>query len=109
VQLLMAAHFVGMFALAYPVGMLADRIGRRRTSLLGLGACAVGAFGTAATGSSSIRCSAGTAMCLSSPARGMTCAEALRVPLIGATRPKLEDFPLTDRREATREALRQVR
>jgi len=52
VQLLMAAHFVGMFALAYPVGMLADRIGRRRTSLLGLGACAVGAFGTAATGAS---------------------------------------------------------
>ena len=52
VQLLMAAHFVGMFALAYPVGMLADRIGRRRTSLLGLGACAVGAFGTAVTGSS---------------------------------------------------------
>ena len=36
VQLLMAAHFVGMFALAYPVGMLADRIGRRRTSLLGI-------------------------------------------------------------------------
>ncbi len=34
VQLLMAAHFIGMFALAYPVGMLADRIGRRRTSLL---------------------------------------------------------------------------
>ena len=52
VQLLMAAHFVGMFALAYPVGMLADRIGRRRTSLLGLGACAVGAFGTAVTGAS---------------------------------------------------------
>ena len=42
VQLLMAAHFVGMFALAYPVGLLADRIGRRRTSLLGLGACAAG-------------------------------------------------------------------
>jgi len=52
VQLLMAAHFVGMFALAYPVGLLADRIGRRRTSLLGLGACAVGAFGTALTGAS---------------------------------------------------------
>ena len=52
VQLLMAAHFVGMFALAYPVGMLADRIGRRRTSLLGLGACAVGSFGTAITGAS---------------------------------------------------------
>jgi MFS family permease len=51
VQLLMAAHFVGMFALAYPV-LLADRIGRRRTSLLGLGACAVGAFGTALTGAS---------------------------------------------------------
>lgn len=52
VQLLMAAHFVGMFALAYPVGMLADRIGRRRTSLLGLVACAAGAFGTALTGAS---------------------------------------------------------
>jgi MFS family permease len=52
VQLLMAAHFIGMFALAYPVGLLADRIGRRRTSLLGLGACAVGAFGTALTGAS---------------------------------------------------------
>jgi MFS family permease len=52
VQLLMAAHFVGMFALAYPVGLLADRIGRRRTSLLGLAACAVGAFGTALTGAS---------------------------------------------------------
>jgi MFS family permease len=52
VQLLMAAHFVGMFALAYPVGMLADRIGRRRTSMLGLGVCAVGAFGTAVTGAS---------------------------------------------------------
>jgi MFS family permease len=52
IQLLMAAHFVGMFALAYPVGMLADRIGRRRTSLLGLGVSAVGAFGTALTGAS---------------------------------------------------------
>jgi MFS family permease len=52
VQLLMAAHFVGMFALAYPVGLLADRIGRRRTSLLGLAACGVGAFGTALTGAS---------------------------------------------------------
>ncbi|MDX6561140.1 MAG: hypothetical protein QOD65_954 [Gaiellales bacterium] len=52
VQLLMAAHFVGMFALAYPVGMLADRIGRRRTSLLGIGVCGVGAFGTAVTGAS---------------------------------------------------------
>ena len=52
VQLLMAAHFIGMFALAYPVGMLADRIGRRRTSLCGLAACAVGAFGSAVTGAS---------------------------------------------------------
>ena len=40
VQLLMSAHFVGMFALAYPVGLLADRIGRRRTSLAGIGVCA---------------------------------------------------------------------
>ena len=52
VQLLMAAHFIGMFALAYPVGMLADRIGRRRTSLLAVGVCAAGAFGTAVTGAS---------------------------------------------------------
>jgi MFS family permease len=52
VQLLMAAHFVGMFALAYPVGLLADRIGRRRTSLLGLATCAIGSFGTALTGAS---------------------------------------------------------
>ena len=52
VQLLMAAHFIGMFALAYPVGMLADRIGRRRTSLLGIAVCGVGAFGTAVTGAS---------------------------------------------------------
>jgi MFS family permease len=52
VQLLMMAHFVGMFALAYPVGHLADRIGRRRTSLLGIGVCAAGAIGCAATGSS---------------------------------------------------------
>ena len=52
VQLLMAAHFIGMFALAYPVGMLADRLGRRRTMLLAIGVCAVGSFGTAVTGSS---------------------------------------------------------
>jgi MFS family permease len=52
VQLLMSAHFVGMFALAYPVGMLADRLGRRRTSMLGIGVCAAGALGCAATGAS---------------------------------------------------------
>jgi MFS family permease len=52
VQLLMAAHFIGMFALAYPVGVLADRIGRRRTSLLAIGVCAVGSFGAAITGAS---------------------------------------------------------
>ena len=50
VQLLMSAHFIGMFALAYPVGILVDRLGRRRTSLLGIGVCAVGSFGCAATG-----------------------------------------------------------
>jgi MFS family permease len=50
VQLLMSAHFIGMFALAYPVGILVDRLGRRRTSLLGVGVCAIGAFGCAATG-----------------------------------------------------------
>jgi MFS family permease len=52
VQLLMSAHFIGMFALAYPVGILVDRLGRRITSLLGVGVCAVGAFGCAATGAS---------------------------------------------------------
>ena len=52
VQLLMAAHFIGMFALAYPVGMLADRLGRRRTLLIALAVCAVGSFGTAVTGAS---------------------------------------------------------
>ena len=52
VQLLMAAHFVGMFALAYPVGILVDRAGRRRTSLLGLAICGVGAFGSSIAGSS---------------------------------------------------------
>ena len=51
VQLLMSAHFVGMFALAYPVGTLADRIGRRLTSLAGIAVCAVGALGCAAVGS----------------------------------------------------------
>jgi MFS family permease len=50
VQLLMSAHFVGMFALAYPVGLLADRLGRRRTSLLGVAVCGVGALGCAITG-----------------------------------------------------------
>jgi MFS family permease len=52
VQLLMMAHFVGMFALAYPVGMLADRIGRRGTCLFGLACCGAGALGTAVTGAS---------------------------------------------------------
>jgi MFS family permease len=52
VQLLMAAHFIGMFALAYPVGMLVDRAGRRWTSLLGLAICGGGAFGSAVAGSS---------------------------------------------------------
>lgn len=52
VQLLMAAHFIGMFALAYPVGMLVDRVGRRRTSLLGVAVCGVGSFGSAVAGSS---------------------------------------------------------
>ena len=37
VQVLMSAHFFGMFALAYPVGLLVDRVGRRRTTLLGVG------------------------------------------------------------------------
>ena len=52
VQVLMSAHFFGMFALAYPVGLLADRVGRRRTTLLGVGICALAAYGCAATGSS---------------------------------------------------------
>jgi MFS family permease len=52
VQVLMSAHFFGMFALAYPVGLLVDRIGRRRTTLFGVGVCALAAYGCAATGSS---------------------------------------------------------
>ena len=52
VQVLMSAHFFGMFALAYPVGLLVDRVGRRRTTLLGVGICALAAYGCAATGSS---------------------------------------------------------
>ena len=46
VQLLMAAHFTGMFALAIFVGGCADRLGRRVTSLVGCGICAIGAIGT---------------------------------------------------------------
>src|SRR5712672_1958318 len=42
-------------------------------------------------------------MSLSSPARGMTVRRvALHAPLIGRSRPKLEDFPLTDCRDATK-------
>ena len=46
VQLLMAAHFTGMFALAILVGRFADRFGRRLTSLVGCAICAIGAIGT---------------------------------------------------------------
>ena len=52
VQLLMAAHFIGMFALSAPIGVLADRIGRRQTSLLGIAVCMVGALGTPLAGNS---------------------------------------------------------
>src|SRR3954454_14721074 len=48
----MSAHFFGMFALAYPVGLLVDRVGRRRTTLFGVCVCSLAAFGCAATGSS---------------------------------------------------------
>src|SRR6478672_12022772 len=61
--------------------------------------------GVVTTGSSSIS-SAETAMSLSSPARGMTVRRvALHAPLIGRSRPKLEDFPLTDCRDATKNRL----
>ena len=43
IGLLMSAHFIGMFAAAAPVGRMADRIGRRRTVLIGGVVCASGA------------------------------------------------------------------
>lgn len=45
----MAAHFVGMFALSLVVGHVADRIGRRRTILSGLAVLAAGGATLAAT------------------------------------------------------------
>ncbi len=47
IALLMSAHFIGMFALAVPIGGLADRFGRQRTILVGACVCGVGAIGTA--------------------------------------------------------------
>lgn len=46
IGLLMAAHFIGMFALSVPVGRVADRIGRRSTIAWGVVICAIGAAGT---------------------------------------------------------------
>jgi MFS family permease len=42
----MSAHFVGMFALAAPIGRLADRYGRRALIIAGSVVCAIGALGT---------------------------------------------------------------
>lgn len=47
--LLMSAHFIGMFALAVPIGAVADRYGRRRVICGGAVICAVGAIGTGLT------------------------------------------------------------
>ncbi len=46
IGLLMAAHFIGMFALSVPVGRVADRLGRRATIASGVVICAIGAAGT---------------------------------------------------------------
>ncbi len=43
IALLMSAHFIGMFGLASPIGLLADRAGRRRTIMIGAVVCASGA------------------------------------------------------------------
>jgi len=49
INLLMSAHFIGMFALAAPIGLAADRYGRRAVILVGAVVCAVGAITTPLT------------------------------------------------------------
>ena len=49
INLLMSAHFVGMFAFAAPIGLAADRYGRRAVILVGAVVCAVGAVTTPLT------------------------------------------------------------
>ena len=46
INLLMSAHFVGMFAFAAPIGLAADRYGRRPVILVGAVVCALGAVTT---------------------------------------------------------------
>lgn len=52
VGIFIAAHFLGMFAFAAPLGRLADRVGRRRMLLWGIVGTAVGAVGTSLLGES---------------------------------------------------------
>ena len=49
INLLMSAHFVGMFAFAAPIGFAADRYGRRPVILVGAVVCALGAATTPLT------------------------------------------------------------
>lgn len=52
IAIFVAAHFLGMFGLAAPLGRLADRVGRRRMLLVGILGTMAGALGTSLTGSS---------------------------------------------------------
>lgn len=49
INLLMSAHFIGMFAFAAPIGLAADRFGRRRVIMVGSVVCALGAVTTPLT------------------------------------------------------------
>jgi MFS family permease len=44
ISLSVAIHVIGMFALSWPIGRLADRLGRKPTALMGLGISALGAL-----------------------------------------------------------------
>ncbi|MER3553697.1 MAG: MFS transporter [Meiothermus sp.] len=44
ISLSVAIHVIGMFALSWPIGRLADRLGRKPTVLMGLGISALGAL-----------------------------------------------------------------
>lgn len=52
IGIFMAAHYLGMFGLAAPLGRLADRLGRRRMMLAGIFGTAIGAVGTSLLGDS---------------------------------------------------------